>query len=821
MPSEVEAHHKPCLDALLGTFGLDVTYERGRGNFLYYRDPDGREVEVLDLVGGFGTLLLGHSHPALVAEARRLLARGTPHHAQGSRADASQRLARALSRRAGGDFTAVFASTGAEAVEAALKHAMLETGGRTFIALERAFHGKTLGALQLTAGTEHREPFQIDGLRVVRVPPNSLDDLETAVARAEGAAGFVFEPILGEGGVRPLDRAFLRRARDLCRGKGIPFIADECQTGVGRTGTFLACQSLEIEPDYVVLSKALGGGLAKISALLVRSERYVPEFDFKQSSTYADDAYSASIALKTLELLDAAALARGRDLGERLRTALGTLHNRYPEILVDVRGRGLMIGVEFARERRSTSFLLDLLASQDHLVFLLAGYLLRAHAIRVAPTLGDPFTLRLQPSLLLEEAQIARIVAALDDVCARLRAGDTAGLTAPFGEPARAPGPLRVGRRFVAYPDAGVRTRLENAPSVRAGWLCHLINTDHLTRVEPSLERVDSGRREHLLDRLAALAVPVVLNPLDLRSRTGVAGRFYPILLPVTSCWMKRALDSGDVAPAQALVERGIETARALGCSAVALGQYTSIVTRNGITLSVPGLGLSTGNSYTVALAIQAILNLHRCGGVDPARSVLAVAGASGNIGRACAELLAPHYRRTILLGTPRAGSELRLQELAATLPRAELTQDPLHLRVADAVVCAVNAVDAPFGPEHFGPNCLVCDLSIPPALRPGTAQARPDLRVISGGVARLPFGERLDVAAFPLPPGRFYACMVEGMLLAFDNVRDASFTGAVSADRVRRIEAMAAHHGFGLADIKGPGHFEAAPADTIHVLPG
>jgi predicted amino acid dehydrogenase len=311
---------------------------------------------------------------------------------------------------------------------------------------------------------------------------------------------------------------------------------------------------------------------------------------------------------------------------------------------------------------------------------------------------------------------------------------------------------------------------------------------------------------------LAALAAPVALSPLDLRSRAGLAARFHPILLPVTSRWMKRALDSGDLASAQALIHRGLETARSLGCSVVALGQYTSIVTRSGTALSVPGLGLTTGNSYTVALAIQAILSLHRRGGVDPARSVLAVAGAAGNIGRACAELLAPRYRRTILVASPRPGSEPRLRELAAALPEAELTQDPRRLRVADAVVCAVSSVEAPFGPEHFGKNCLVCDLSVPAALRPGTAAARPDLRVISGGVARLPFGESLEVAGFPLPRGHVYACMAEGMLLAFEGVRDASFTGTLTADHVRRIEAMAATHGFALADVKPPGLLDTTP---------
>src|SRR5258708_2836595 len=120
-----EIHLKPRLARLLQAIGLDIVYERGAGDHLYYRDELGLEVEVLDLVGGYGSLLLGHSHPVLVTEAQRLLAEGRPMHAQGSVREYGERLARELSRRAGGGFRVVFANSGAEAVEAAMKHALL------------------------------------------------------------------------------------------------------------------------------------------------------------------------------------------------------------------------------------------------------------------------------------------------------------------------------------------------------------------------------------------------------------------------------------------------------------------------------------------------------------------------------------------------------------------------------------------------------------------------------------------------------------------------------------------------------------------------
>ena len=239
-------HLKPRLQELLGVLRMDVSYERGAGNHLYYRDKEGREVAVLDMLGGYGSLLLGHGHPELVAEAGRLLATGRPAHAQASRREMAMQLARELSERAGGDYCVVFGNSGAESVEAAMKHAMLETGGRTFIALEGAFHGKTLGALQLTSSEVYRGPFELTGFRVLRVAVDDREGLERAFGEAGDLAGFVFEPVLGEGGIRPVSGWFAGLAAERCAERGVPLIADESQSGMGRTGKFLAIEWLGV-----------------------------------------------------------------------------------------------------------------------------------------------------------------------------------------------------------------------------------------------------------------------------------------------------------------------------------------------------------------------------------------------------------------------------------------------------------------------------------------------------------------------------------------------------------------------------------------------
>ena len=795
---------RPGLFALLRAFRLDVAYERGDGCHLYYRDDRDRTVEVLDLVGGYGSLLVGHSHPELVAEARRLLAAQVPMHAQGSVSEAGQRLADELARRARGDFSLVLANSGAEAVEAALKHAMLETGGRTVVALEGAFHGKTLGAVQLTANPTFREPFRLDGLVVRRVRPNDIDHLRAGVTDARDLMGCIFEPVQGEGGVRPLDAAFVRQMAALCRERGVPLIADECQTGVGRTGTFLASEWLGVEPDYVILSKGLGGGLAKIAAVLIRRSRYREAFDLLHTSTYAADEVSTSLALRALDLVDDALMEQCRDAGELLQGGLRALAHQYPDVIADVRGRGLLIGVEFRPLPQSASVFLRCLSAQSTLLFVLAGYLLHRHRIRVAPTLSDPFTLRLEPSALIGHDTVDVILDALENVCRRLRHADSPALIEclvdhqPALRAARMP--LLFDGAPVAYDSARFRLRQGRVPDARVAWLFHLVTAEDIVAIDPAFARVAPDEREVYLDALADQAAPVVMSAVDIRSRTGEAVRVYPILLPVTSCWMKHAIDRRAFRRPRSLIARGLDTARRLGCAVVSLGQYTSIVTRSGAALRARGAPVTTGNSYAVALTAEALERARGDAGADPGR-VLAVVGALGNVGSGVARLLGPGYRRTILLGSDRPGTRARLEGMARRIGNGEVATDPAALRDADTVVSAVSATTPVLGPEHFAPGAVVCDVSVPASVRPGTGRARADLRLLRGGIARLPNGEDLEIAGFHLAPGQVYACLAEGMLLGLDGARDATLTGPITAERVHRMAALAHRHGFQLAE--------------------
>jgi acetylornithine/succinyldiaminopimelate/putrescine aminotransferase/predicted amino acid dehydrogenase len=800
-------HFKPRLNELLRTLKLDVSYERGAGDCLYYRDDAGREITVLDVVGGYGSLLLGHSHPAVVAEAQRLLVSGRPIHAQGSARHYATQLASELSRRAGGDYCVVFGNSGAEGVEAAMKHAMLETRARTFIALEGAFHGKTLGALQLTANAAYREPFELPGLSVVRVRANDVDQLEAAFAACADLAGFIFEPIQGEGGVRPVTAEFARRAAELCAQRDVPLIADECQTGLGRTGTFLACATLGVQPDYIVLSKALGGGIAKISAVLIRRERYLDEFDLQHTSTFAEDDFSCALALKALELIDDALLENVRAKGGRLLETLRSVAAKYPDVIAEVRGVGLMTAVEFCRPAGSTSFLLRFLSAQEDLGYVLSSYLLHAHRIRIAPTLSEKFTLRIEPSALIDQARIDQLVGAVEDVCERIARSDALGLVRHFvGGGLRHESEQRFVRtdaKFIAYDDKTFRVRQRDIPAARVAWLCHMVDADDLVSLEPTFADVSLAEREDFLSGFVPRLAPVVMGAADVRSATGALVRLYPILLPVTSAWMKRQIDRRQLSLAQTLVQQGIDVARSLDCQLVSLGQYTSIATLAGTRLCSREMGITTGNSYAIALAIEAVERALREAGRAAAESVLVVAGAAGNIGRTCAEILAPRFRRTILVGSNKPGSATRLRVLAERIPRAVTTTDLWATTEGNVVVAALNAVDAPLTAQHLGRDALFCDLSVPGAWQLGASGMRPDVIAIRGGIAALPRGEDLGIVDFPLPAGQTYGCMAEAMLLGFEGVRDTSFTGSLTAEHVARVAAMAARHGFALADYR------------------
>ena len=313
----------------------DVTFVSGDG--VWRTDADGKRY--LDLLAGIAVVSLGHCHPAPLAAAHEQLD-ALWHTSNLYSTEPMLRLAELLSARFGGA-RAFFCNSGAEAIEAALKWARKATGKAGVAALEGSFHGRTHGALAATGQPGKRAPFEplAPAVRFARL--NDADSLAAAVGADTGA--ILIEPVQGEGGIHPASAEFLAAARALADEHGALLVFDEIQCGVGRTGSFFAWEQLGVRPDAVTLAKALANGLP-IGALLVADGAPDGLEPGDHGSTFGGNAVVCAAATAVMETIDDALLASVRAQGATLAAGLAALQG-----VVEVRGRGLMLGAELDR----------------------------------------------------------------------------------------------------------------------------------------------------------------------------------------------------------------------------------------------------------------------------------------------------------------------------------------------------------------------------------------------------------------------------------------------------------------------------------------
>ncbi len=373
-------------NALLPTYPeTSVTFVEGDGMWLV--DHAGRRY--LDFAGGIAVVGLGHRHPAPLAAAHAQLDK-LWHSSNLYGSEPAPVLARRLSERFGGA-QAFFCNSGAEANEAALKYARKATGKPGVIALEQSFHGRTTGSLSVTGQPPKRAAFEplMPGARFAQ--PNDVDSLEAAASDDVGLV--LLEPVLGEGGVIPLEPAFLAAAAALADKLGALLAFDEVQTGMGRTGSFFAFEQLGVRPQLVTLAKALANGLP-IGCLLVADEAAGAFQPGDHGSTFGGNPVVCAAAVAVCDAIDDELLQQVRANGERLQAGLASLPG-----VVDVRGAGLLVGAEFESPVQPT---LDA-ALDAGLVCLSSG----------------PNVLRLAPPLVASVDDVDRALEILVDVTGR------------------------------------------------------------------------------------------------------------------------------------------------------------------------------------------------------------------------------------------------------------------------------------------------------------------------------------------------------------------------------------------------------------------
>ncbi|QJA06486.1 acetylornithine transaminase [Thermosulfurimonas marina] len=371
-----------------------VAFVEGKGARLF--DEEGREY--LDFCAGIAVCALGHSPPEVVSAIKEQAAR-LLHVSNLYWTEPQARLAQVLVENSFAD-RVFFCNSGAEAVEAALKlarrYAWLRHGpGKTkIVALENSFHGRTYGALSATGQPAYWEGFEPLVPDFVHVPPNDLEALREAVD--ERTCAVILEPILGEGGVIPLEREFLETARRLCDQAGALLILDEIQTGVGRTGQLFAYQHYGVEPEVMCLAKGLAGGLP-LGAMLAKAEVMEVLSPGSHASTFGGNPVCCAAALAVLERVrDPDFLAEVRLKGEALRKGLLGLCEKFPEKLKGVRGLGLLLALE---TRIPAPELMQALFER-----------------RILTTAPKPEALRLTPPLTISYREIDALLSALEEI---------------------------------------------------------------------------------------------------------------------------------------------------------------------------------------------------------------------------------------------------------------------------------------------------------------------------------------------------------------------------------------------------------------------
>ena len=395
-----EEYVNPTLANLMRFAGFGDVEESAQGTIV--KDYSGNEY--IDCLGGYGVFCLGHRHPEVVAAVQDQLAKmplSSKIFFNKPLADLAEKLAKITPGRLKFSF---MCSSGAEAVEGALKAARMYTKRTEFISTIGGFHGKSLGSLSATGREVYREPFQplIPGF--THVPYGDASAVEKVIS--DKTAAVIIEPIQGEGGIRVPSADYLPKLRELCTKNGAVLIMDEVQTGMGRTGKMFACEHWGVEPDIITMAKGLGGGVMPIGAFIGTPEIWEAVFrenPLMHTSTFGGNPLACRAAIAAIEVTLRDNLPeRANKLGEYLMGKLRVVKDKHPKALEDVRGMGLMLGAEFTHEDIGE---------------LVIGGLSRRGVI-AAYTLNNPKVIRFEPPLIITEAEVDKVVIAFDEAIA-------------------------------------------------------------------------------------------------------------------------------------------------------------------------------------------------------------------------------------------------------------------------------------------------------------------------------------------------------------------------------------------------------------------
>ncbi|MEX0446961.1 aminotransferase class III-fold pyridoxal phosphate-dependent enzyme [Xenorhabdus sp. SGI246] len=748
-----------------------------------------------------------------------------------------------------------------------------------FLALENSFHGKTMITANCTYGAMYRHYLRRMKIDTQFLSPGELHEFASMGKKAHDifnswlwspqednnqiiltkkpfrvVTAFLVEPVQGEGGIYPLSAEQIGEINRLKQILGCPVIADEVQSGSGRCGFLVASSDTGLDADYYVLSKALGAGYVKIGVVAIRQESFTPGFDVIQSSTFGEDDFSCQIAHDFVNFLHADQrylLKQVTQLGEEFRTRLSILKEQYPDVIRDVRGKGLLWGIEFHDVINSDSYILQNIAVQSSLGYVISGHLLCGSHIRVAPSGSAANVIRVEPSVFLEVEQIIRFVEALSKVCLAIHHADAGFIVAPLlGKKDLT---LSTDYRRMESPQYDGREA-----DYKVAFINHLISASGIREVDPSFSIFSDEELELFVENSTFNLATKPFKAARIRSGNGKSVEFTLYPLTVTSKMIKKALEKNDLGRLRHEIDVRITQAASDGNTAVGLGMFTSIITNNGKSLKNTPISVTTGNALTISIGIEALQK--SIADRDMVNMRIAIVGGAGNIGSVYAEILGPQFQEMVLIGSNNHGSlkkldmvkyhiykniyeqfivnrmpvteglAKRIVESLSTMPVDDLidkenvgmeidrylsqnypaqtfiytSQNISDIENCDVIVCASNASEAFLSVEKIKERAIVCDISVPHNLSDEDILRRTDIKVLRGGIVQTPNNDSLDprVRAY-LKEGQIYACMAETVLLGLEEYKGNFSYGNISVTQVIDIMTIAKKHNFTLSDIK------------------
>ncbi len=838
----------PHLGNMLESIKMDKSFIKGKGSYLF----DAKGNRYLDLIAAYGALPLGYNPNEVWEAILEVNQKEEPSFIQPSALDAAGELAQKLI-----DITpeglkyVTFTNSGAETVEAAIKLCRSATKRMGILSVHNSFHGKTLGALSATGKSYYQSVFGAPANGFNYIPYGDIEALLNEFKENPNYyAAFIIEPVQGEGGIVTPPKGYLREVRQICDEYGVKLILDEIQTGLGRTGRLFAFEEDEIVPDVLLLAKALSGGIIPIGACICTEEVYNEEFALKHSSTFAGNTLACRVAMRVLELLtkDTCILDNVNKCGDILKNGLIRLRDTYPNVIKEIRGKGLMLGIDFGVNKNTfRGSLLGVMAEQELLTPIVSSYLLNVEKVRVAPTLNGNTVIRIEPALNITEHECSIALESIGNMLEVLSKGNTAKLLSYLIEV-----PIDNNQNNCAKESANQPIHIEDSDS-RFAFLIHPLDLRNYSDYDQSLSCFSIDELKELTERWNEMVEPFVVSEAIITSKCGNRAYGEFIVVP-------RTADELVKMPREEAIEqlkKALNLAKKRGAKIVGLGAYTSVVSGGGLYLKDEAIPLTTGNSYTVVSAVDAVMEALIRLGEKPQHSIAAIVGATGSIGFGASILLSEKVSKMILIGNPnnKESSIKRLHKVAANiykhlaelierntifelgsigyilsnkykLPHSSATIEefisfaieldknngPIQtttdidemLVYADIVISATSNVGKLIDADNLKPGAIVCDMSRPRNVSEDVSVLREDVLIIDGGIVEVPGRPNLGLS-LGFDQGLAYACMSETIMLALEKHYEHTSVGAsgISIDSILYTKELGEKHGFKLADFR------------------